>query len=98
MVPKQAGQNQEVERVEKPAGLATDGPGTVQPYHGSHVRRGDGRPLDGDVVVIRPILNIIQRSRSPDPYIQGGYKIYIICNICVTFHTERYIRIKYYVL
>lgn len=39
LVPEQAGQNQEVERIEEPTGPAADGAGTVQPHHRAHVRR-----------------------------------------------------------
>lgn len=51
MVPEQAGQDQEVERIEEPAGPAADGTGTVQPHHRAHVRRRDGRPTDRHVLV-----------------------------------------------
>lgn len=52
MVPEQAGQDQEVERLEEPAGAAAHGARAVQPHHGGHVRRRDGRPAGRHVVVI----------------------------------------------
>lgn len=49
MVPEQARQDQEVERVEEPAGLAAHGAGTLQPHHRGHVRRRDGGSAGRDV-------------------------------------------------
>jgi hypothetical protein len=39
LVPKQASQDQEVERFKEPAGPTTNGSGTVQSHYRAHVRR-----------------------------------------------------------
>jgi len=52
MVPEQTCQDQEVQRLQESASVAADGAGTVQPHHGRHVRRRDGRPSDGRVFVM----------------------------------------------
>lgn len=54
MVSEQEGQDQEVERLEEPASAAAHGSGPVQPHHGGHVRRRDGRPHDSHVLVMKP--------------------------------------------
>lgn len=72
MVPEQAGQDQKVERLKEPAGAAAHGARAVQPHHGGHVRRRDGRSAGRHVVVIIFVESLtFPKPVAPPPPVCG---------------------------